>query len=301
MRQIGQLPDAAQARRFGDHLTARRIRHEIEPDDSVWLIWIHDDEQVADAREELARFIAAPEAAEFRSAGAEAARIRTAAAEELARYRQRLRSRRAIFPKFGPHGVGLLTFGLVALCIVVALLSNLGTDDQYARKMVLADPDRANGTFLPEVRAGEYWRLITPILLHFGPAHLIFNLMWLYQLGSMIEGRLGVATFGALVLVGGTVPLIGQYLVNGLTTPGLVGGMSGVVYALGGFAWMRGRHDPASGVSLSQASWVIMLLWLVVCYAGWMGRVANTAHLVGLVVGLIWGRVSAYHARRRPE
>lgn len=301
MRQIGQLPDAAQARRFGDHLTARRIRHEIEPDEPVWLIWIHDDEQVPDAREELARFVANPNAPEFQSAGAEAARVRAAEAEELARYRQRLRSRRAIFPKFGPHGVGLLTFGLIALCIVVALLSNLGTDDLYARKLVLADPERANGTFLPEVRAGEYWRLITPILLHFGPAHLIFNLMWLYQLGSMIEGRRGVATFAALVLVGGTIPLLAQYLVNGLTTPGLVGGMSGVVYALGGFAWMRGRHDPASGVSLSQASWVIMLVWLVVCYAGWMGRIANTAHLVGLVVGLIWGRVSAAHARRRPE
>jgi hypothetical protein len=44
---------------------------------------------------------------------------------------------------------------------------------------------------------------------------------------------------------------------------------------------MRGKHDPASGVGMDRTSWIIMLIWLVLCFSGGMGRIANTAHLAG--------------------
>lgn len=298
MRAIGQLASEVQAHTFGDHLVAHKIRNEIEADGGLWIVWINDEEQVADAKARLERFLANPEAPEFQSARAQAAKIKAAEAEELAQYRQRLRNRRNVFPKFGGYGVGVLTYGLIALCVVVAILSKLGYDPEFVRKLVLADFERADGTFLPEVRAGEYWRLLTPIFIHFGPLHLVFNMMWLFQLGCMIEARRGVSTLAALVIVTGTLPMLAQYLVSG---PGFVGGMSGVVYGLAGFVWLRGRKDPASGVGLDPQSWIIMMIWLVLCLTGAMGRIANTAHLAGLLIGLLWGWVSAYFARCRPE
>lgn len=301
MRAIGQLSNEAQARVFGDHLVANKIRNEIEADAAAWVIWIHDEEQVADARTRLERFRANPDAAEFQAAPNHAAKVRAAEAEDLANYRQRVRNRRSVFPKFGGYGVGLLTYGLIVGCVLVALFSELGNNLEWVRKLVLADPARADGTFLPEVRAGEYWRLLSPIFLHFGPMHLIFNLMWLYQLGCMIEARRGVGTLAALVIVTGTLPMVAQYGMNLLAGQGYVGGMSGVIYGLAGFVWIRGRNDPASGVGLDRQSWTIMLIWLVLCMAGFMGRIANTAHLAGLVIGLIWGWVSARQARRRSE
>ncbi len=298
MRAIGQLPSETQAQTFSDHLVAHKIRNEIEADGGVWIIWIHDEEQVAQAKTQLERFRANPAAAEFQAARAEAARVQAAEAEDLARFQQRMRTRRSLFPKFGGYGVGSLTYGLIALCVIVAVLSKLGYDDEFVRKLVLADPERADGTFLPEVRAGEYWRLLTPIFIHFGPLHLVFNMMWLFQLGCMIEARRGVSTLAALVIVTGTLPMVAQYLVSG---PGYVGGMSGAIYGLAGFVWLRGKKDPASGVGLDPQSWIIMMIWLVLCMTGAMGRVANTAHLAGLIIGLLWGWVSAYFARRRPE
>lgn len=301
MRAIGQLPSAAQAQTFGDHLIAHKIRNEVEEDGGVWIIWIKDEDQVADAKARLEQFLANPAALEFQAAPAQAARVKAAEAEDLANYRQRVRNRRSVFPKFGGYGIGVLTFGLIVGCVLVAICSELGNNQDWVRKLVLADPDRADGTFLPEVRAGEYWRLLSPIFLHFGPMHLIFNLMWLYQLGGMIEARRGVGTLAALVIMTGTLPMMAQYGMNLLAGPGYVGGMSGVIYGLAGYVWMRGRNDPASGVGLDPQSWTIMLIWLVLCLAGFMGRIANTAHVAGLLIGLIWGWVSAYQARRRSE
>lgn len=109
MRPIGQLSNEAQARVFGDHLVAHKIRNEIEADGATWVIWITDEEHLADAKARLVRFLANPEAAEFQSAPAKAAKVRAAEAEELADYRQRVRTRRSLFPKLGGYGVGVLT------------------------------------------------------------------------------------------------------------------------------------------------------------------------------------------------
>jgi len=181
---------------------------------------------------------------------------------------------------------------------VVAVYSKLGTDSEFLRKLLLADPKLADGTFLPEVRAGEFWRLITPIFIHFGPLHLLFNMMWLYQLGCMIEARQGTFFFALLVLITGILPMVAQNIVSG---PGYVGGMSGAIYGLAGYIWMRGKYDRASGLFLDKQSVQWLLIWLVVCFTGLVGNVANTAHVTGLVIGVIWGRASAFFASRRSE
>jgi GlpG protein len=152
--------------------------------------------------------------------------------------------------------------------------------------------------FLPDVfQHGEFWRLLTPIFLHFGIIHILFNMMWLYQLGCMIEARQGSLTLLLLVVVTGIISNVAQYAVAGPE----FGGMSGVVYALAGYVWMRGKHDRASGLGLDRQSITILLVWLVVCFTGLVGPVANYAHLAGLVSGMAIGRVSAYFAMRKPE
>ena len=100
-----------------------------------------------------------------------------------------------------------------------------------------------------------------------------------------------------LVVVTGVISNVTQYAVDGP----MFGGISGVVYALAGYVWMRGRYDRASGLFLHQQSITILLVWLVVCYSGFLGAVANTAHLAGLAAGMAIGRVSAYLALRKPE
>lgn len=296
MRAIAQLANATQARTFSDYLLAQKIPNEVEEDSGSWIVWVLDEEQITEAQTRLQKFLAQPGAPEFQAAGAQAAQIRADEAKAHAKFIRRQRAAQQLLAKSGEHSLGFLTCGLIAVCVLVALLSQMGAEIQIVRKLVMADPLRADGTFLPDVRAGELWRLVTPIFLHFGLLHLLFNMMWLFQLGNMIEARRGPAMLGALVLVTGTLPMMAQYLVSG---PGFVGGMSGVIYGLAGYAWIVGRKDPASGIGLNQQSWLILLIWLVLCFTGMLGRIANTAHVAGLLIGLGWGWLSGWRQGRR--
>ena len=61
--------------------------------------------------------------------------------------------------------------------------------------------------------------------------------------------------------------------------------MSGVVYALAGFVWICGKYNPASGLYLNRQSVIILLVWLVVCFTGVLGAIANAASFTAFNFG----------------
>src|SRR5882724_11499738 len=283
MRHIGTFTSEAQARFFTDFLLSRDIRSQLEPEsDRSWSIWIRDEDQIEEAQAALQRFQANPTAPEFQKAPEAAAKARQVEAEDLAKYRQRVRSRRSIFPKMGGYGLGILTFTLMLVCFYVAVFSKLGSDDQWLRAWHISDPEDFRGQFLPEVFQGQFWRLFSPIFIHYGPLHLIFNMMWFYQLGSMIEARQNSLFLLVFIAVSAALSNLAQYDYHG---PGF-GGMSGVVYALAGYIWIRGKYNRACGLFLSKQNVTGLLIWLVVCFSGMVGPIANAAHLVGLLTGM---------------
>lgn len=149
---------------------------------------------------------------------------------------------------------------------------------------------------------GEYWRLLTPVFLHFGALHLAFNSLWLLELGRRIEQTRGSGTMLALLVLTGVGGNIAQYLYDGTV---MFGGMSGVIYGLLGYAWvwMHLSGDPSP--LLPPGVMVVMLAWLVVCMSGLVeafgfGAVANAAHVGGLVLGALLGLGAALLYSRPP-
>ena len=70
------------------------------------------------------------------------------------------------------------------------------------------------------------------------------------------------------------------------------GGLSGVLYGLFGYIWAKSSLDKFSGLGVSQGTVSILVVWLLLCFTGLVGPVANLAHLGGLVAGVLWGGVS---------
>jgi GlpG protein len=309
MRSIGQISDARRARAFSDFLVGQGIPNELESESGSWSVWIRDDDHIPAAQSWFAQFSANPDAEQFRDASTKAAKVRQDEAQSLEQYRKRIRTRRSIFPKFGGYGIGFLTYALMAGCAIVFVYSNMGDTRSpehldFLRRLFITDPDGAAASrSLPEVFSGEVWRLFTPIFIHFGLTHFFFNMLWLLQLGGMIEGRQGIGHLAFIVAVTALISNLAQYYVTGWPA---FGGMSGVVYGLAGYVWIRGRFDRESGLYLHPQTVTILLVWLVICFTpviGFLvgGGVANAAHVAGLLVGMGWGWISSRFKSKKVE
>ena len=146
---------------------------------------------------------------------------------------------------------------------------------------------------------GQYWRLITPAFLHFGWLHIVFNCLWLWDLGRRVEQVMGHLNMFMLFLVIAVVSNASQFEFGG---GGLFGGMSGVVYGLLGFSWVAPQLQPAWPIQPPKAVMIFMVGWLVVCMSGMVevlgfGAIANAAHLGGLLCGAVVGAVFAGFSR----
>ncbi|MFT4520779.1 MAG: GlpG protein, partial [Halioglobus sp.] len=146
---------------------------------------------------------------------------------------------------------------------------------------------------------GQYWRLVTPVFLHFGWMHIVFNSLWMWDLGEKVESVMGRFNMLMLFLAIAVVSNICQYLFGG---PGLFGGMSGVVYGLLGFAWVGPLLQPKWLIQPSKGIMLFMVGWLLLCLLGIIevlgfGAIANAAHIGGLVSGAVLGGVFGLSSR----
>ncbi|KAA0875724.1 rhomboid family intramembrane serine protease [Nitrincola tapanii] len=135
----------------------------------------------------------------------------------------------------------------------------------------------------------QYWRLLTPTFMHFSEMHLVFNALWIWVLGSRIELKQGTWVFFSLFLFSAISSNWAQFSVSGP----LFGGLSGVVYALLGYTWLWDKLQKRAVFDLPPALMGFMLIWLALGYTDLLqtiglGAVANTAHLIGLIAGLIF-------------
>lgn len=169
-----------------------------------------------------------------------------------------------------------VTVGLIAVSLILALLTRLGAANQMLIPFLLN---------WAELFDGQVWRLITPIFLHFGLLHLIFNMLWLWELGGAVEFRLGWPRLVMIVVIAGVLSNLAQLAWAGPW----FGGMSGVVYALLGYVWMQSRFNPWLGLVVAPPVVAMMLAWFLICWTGLLGPIANMAHTVGLLIGVLWG------------
>lgn len=100
----------------------------------------------------------------------------------------------------------VVTWLLLAIQIAVFLLMELMGSSQDINWLVFFGA-KVN----PLIAGGEYWRLVTPMFIHIGFVHLLFNSITLYYLGAMVEEIAGHAKFLLIYLLAGIMGNLFSY------------------------------------------------------------------------------------------
>ncbi|TVP59605.1 MAG: rhomboid family intramembrane serine protease [Halomonadaceae bacterium] len=199
-----------------------------------------------------------------------------------------------------------LTLGLILLAALVAWLTGFGMRDEMVAMLTFVNPfeyptgslDQRIEALTGTLASGQIWRLLTPDILHFSLMHLVFNAVMLWYLGSQIEvidGRghaIGVFLLSSLLANGS------QFLISGP----LFGGLSGVVYAVLGYAWISNQFRPR--FQFPPALMTVAIVWLLIGFTPLTqvllgANMANAAHLGGLIAGLIYGALVSSQLRQQ--
>lgn len=289
MRQVGTLGNEQHARRFEDYLLTKGIHSRIERENGQWVVWIHEEDQVPTARDEFAKFREQPDDAAYTAVSHRAATLRKADERKTKEVRRKVVDVRERWNRPFTSRCPVTSVLLLGSAIV-ALLTGFGETGEEVRQALSIASFQEEGSYirwmgLEDVRSGEIWRLITPIFLHFTLLHFAFNMFMLFQFGALIETLRGSLRFALMVLAMAVVSNLAQYLASG---PGF-GGMSGVVYGLFGYAWMKSRFDPAAGILVPPSTVLILMVWFFLGVFNLIGGIANFAHGGGLVTGMVMG------------
>jgi membrane associated rhomboid family serine protease len=180
--------------------------------------------------------------------------------------------------------VPLLTYVLIGVNVALFVLQQTSRDVQSA--LVL---------WPPAVAGGDVYRLLTSAFLHFGFAHIAFNMLALYFVGPPLEYALGRVRYAALYLLSA---LGGSVLVYLLTLDAVTAGASGAVFGLFGATFVVGKRlnmDVRSVVGI-----IVLNLAFTFVYPLLSGQnISWQGHIGGLVTGAVVATAFAYAPQQR--
>jgi len=140
---------------------------------------------------------------------------------------------------------------------------------------------------------GEWWTLFASIYLHGGLLHILFNVLWIRQLGPAVEELYGPARFFVIFTISGVAGFVVSDVAGVSFTVGASGSIFGLLGAMVAFGRRRGGAFGAM-VLRQYGQWAILLFVLGFFLSG----VNNLAHAGGFVGGLAAGFALSLAERR---
>ncbi|TDC38754.1 rhomboid family intramembrane serine protease [Micromonospora sp. KC213] len=141
------------------------------------------------------------------------------------------------------------------------------------------------------VAAGEWYRLVTAMFLHYGLVHLLLNMWALWVLGRDLEALLGPLRFLALYLIAGLGGNVAAYVFSAPNTASA--GASTAIFGLFAavFVLMRrlGRDTSA----------ILPILVINLIFTFTVPNISIPGHIGGLLTGAAMAWVLAYAPRTR--
>ncbi|MCP4413237.1 MAG: rhomboid family intramembrane serine protease, partial [Gammaproteobacteria bacterium] len=227
---IGHLNNQRAAQAFCDYLKSKGINAWNEGENNQYIVHISDKQAEDFASTELRDFLQAPSNKKYLDASWNEGDSNIS----IASFGTGQSSNNS-FSQFLSR-TGIMTRTLVLISILITLITNFGENIQITKYLLIADITHYQGS-LAEIFSGQIWRLLTPVFLHFMVIHILFNMMWLWDLGGLVEKRQSALFLLFFVVSIGIMSNVIQFLASGPA----FGGMSGVVYGLLGYTWIRSQ------------------------------------------------------------
>ncbi|MFQ5767871.1 MAG: rhomboid family intramembrane serine protease [Acidobacteriota bacterium] len=201
-----------------------------------------------------------------------------------------------LFPGIQPATAALLTANL-GLYLLMAMVGGLQSPSGGGLGALLSLGGFSRATLWRFgmgagilILRGEIWRLVTPLFIHAGALHVLFNCYVLFQIGRLMEEEYGSQKVWVIYLFsglcGGLSSNFLRYAILGQWVPYV--GASGALLGLIGLAFVHGwRRGGPYGHRLRGAmgQWLVSLALLGLLVPG----LDNFAHLGGLAGGVLLG------------
>lgn len=289
MRKIGSFETPEQAETFRTILLGQKIFTRSAEDDPL-SVWVIEDDHLDQAMQLFEQFLVGKDdhIQKLLETGLKIKQEHFAAIKRI-----QFDKGRQTIKKFATSNFPI-SYGMIGICVVIFLLSFFRPFQII--HYILMFPRVYHFTDIP---LWQYWRIITPIFLHGGIFHILFNMMWVYSIGPLIESRMSAKAMIFFIAVAAFFSNTAFFLISG---PNFLG-LSGIIYAFIGFLWSNDRVSRRPMLTLDDGTFKFFVIWYVICWilSGLtIIPVANTIHGVGGFIGIIFGFFSGGEWRKIP-
>ncbi len=186
-----------------------------------------------------------------------------------------------------------VTYGLLTVTILLYLLMSLNGGSQNIYTLVYYGAKENI-----HIVSGEWWRLITPMFLHIGFTHLLFNGLIVYFLGAQLETIIGHSRYFLLYLLSGLLGNAASFAFNYSVSAGA----STAIFGLFASTLVLGKLYP-NQMGIQQLSRNYLFLIIINLVFGlFNATIDNAGHIGGLLGGyLVMYALSAPNVRRNPK
>ena len=200
---------------------------------------------------------------------------------------------------FGQHSfTNVVTVACIVLYVVSLVLDPRAAFSSRNPFDALAPSNAAlealGGAGTEPWRLGEWWTIFTAVYLHGSILHILFNVLWIRQLGPAVEQLFGPARLMVIFTVAGAVGFVVSNWVGHPFTIGASGAVFGLLGAIVAFGKKRGGTFGA--MVLRQYGYMALMMFILSFF---IRAVNNAAHAGGFAGGLLAGLVMELAEHRR--
>jgi rhomboid protease GluP len=168
--------------------------------------------------------------------------------------------------------------GITILTYVLQLVSQAALGGDY--------PAALGMKYNAAIIAGEYWRLLTPMLLHGSITHLLFNMYALFSFGRELERLYGHSRFLLLYLIGALAGNVLSFLLSSRNSLGASTAVFGLVAAQGVTIYLNRRI--LGGQARAILGNIGFVIFINLAFGFTTSGIDNWGHLGGLLGGGVY-------------